>query len=113
MYFDNNYRGQSCETTKRGTNVWTASKICRHNVHSVKMSPGCQKMTLRDDDDNQWDRGSQDKTYTGDVSDLPFDLQEDLEAIVMYSKTNCCTKNCRINGVTRRRRDPANLQSRW
>jgi hypothetical protein len=65
-------------------------KVCSGNSHfgysgsvnSLELSPGCQKVWI--DDDDSW--GDDDRDYSGSVSDLPYDYQDDIAAFRLYDK---------------------------
>jgi len=94
-YSDYSFGGSrvSHKSFQSNTNGWKPSG--RDNTYSVKLSSGCKSVKVRDADDHQWDRGSQDKTYTSSKATLPYDLRADVEAYDIKVKTyRCCVKNC-------------------
>ena len=44
--------------------------------------------------DGSWGKDQQNVMTNHDISDLPWDLENDVAGFVMYPKTNCCIKNC-------------------
>jgi len=60
-------------------------------MNSIKISSGCKKVNIIDDD-GSWHQ--QNKMITSSISDLPYDLEDDVFALDIYPNKNCCVKNC-------------------
>jgi len=84
------------KTSDQYMHLWKPSKSCRGDINSMKISHnnGCEKVNIIDDDDGSWGKKQQNVMTRHDISDLPYDLEDDVAGFVMYPRTNCCVKNC-------------------
>jgi hypothetical protein len=100
VYRSANYKGGRCsyQTTRLGmadTHLqWRPPKGCRGDMNSISISSGCAKVNIIDDDDGSWGKHRQDKVIKSSISDLPYDLEDDVWGLDMYPKKTCCVKNC-------------------
>jgi hypothetical protein len=89
-------RCESKTTTLGGPDdtQWRPSKSCRGDMNSIKISSGCKKVNIIDDDDGSWGKHQQDVEITSSMDDLPYDLEDDVWGLDIYPNSGCCVKNC-------------------
>lgn len=86
-YYD---RCQSSPTTTTYGYEWTPDSACRGDFNSVKISSGCDTVILIDDDDGSWGKHQQNIKITGNMPDVPYDLEDDVAGFYLYPKQDCC-----------------------
>lgn len=87
-YSNNNFRG-GYDTTTCQQESCTFTPRNRLDTDSVKMSGHCKKVVLGDDDST----GRHDTPMTSDISNLPYDLEDDIRVIYIQSEKGCVA-NC-------------------
>jgi len=99
IFKDDGYQGQSrkldpvVKSMENGNSGYEISlgSSWADSVSSIKLGPGCEKVMLVDDDgsgDDQCAVGSTDNTVTReDLSEIPFDLENDVCKVVVWAKT--------------------------
>lgn len=91
VYRSKNYGSRCSSKTVNVEKQWKPPRACRGDMNSIKISSGCKKVNIIDDD-GSWHQ--QNKMITSSISDLPYDLEDDVAGFVMYPRKNCCVKNC-------------------